>query len=101
MATEPLQQTSRARNGILPVSAAALQKASAGGRAARTAGKPPADKLKITIRRLPPGLTKAEFEAALGEEWLLSKGKVDYFGYMGGKVSEKYGMLHSFFWRIP
>ncbi|KAI9716660.1 MAG: hypothetical protein M1812_005198 [Candelaria pacifica] len=91
MATEPLRETSRARNGILPISASTLQKASASGRAAGTAGKPSADKLKVTIRRLPPGLTKTEFEAALGEEWMPGKGRVDYFGYTVGKVSERKG----------
>ncbi|KAI9757914.1 MAG: hypothetical protein M1835_000628 [Candelina submexicana] len=91
MANEPLQETSRARNGILPVSATTLQKASAGGRAALAAGKSSADKLKVTIRRLPPGLTRTEFEAGLGEDWIEGKGKVDYFGYTVGKVSERKG----------
>lgn len=60
-----------------------------GGQAAR---------LKLEIRRLPPGLTEAEFEAILGDEWRLGHGKVDWQEYRRGKggsssSSEKMGKL--------
>ena len=55
-----------------------------------SATRPPAVKLKINIRRLPPGLTEAEFEAALGEDWLVGKGRVDWAVYKPGKISKEY-----------
>jgi len=45
-------------------------------------------RLKLLIRRLPPGLTAAEFESALGPEWKLGGGKVDWFVYRHGKISK-------------
>lgn len=48
--------------------------------------KQPAARLKLEIRRLPPGLTLSEFEEALGEEWTLGKGRVDWREYRQGKV---------------
>ncbi|KAK5240117.1 hypothetical protein LTR16_011092, partial [Cryomyces antarcticus] len=54
-------------NGVLPVPAATLQQ---GGQHNRSSpSKTPAPRLKIEIRRLPPGLTRTEFETALGDEW--------------------------------
>ncbi|EME40746.1 hypothetical protein DOTSEDRAFT_74324 [Dothistroma septosporum NZE10] len=58
-------------------------------RAAATA-KGPAPRLKLEIRRLPPGLTLTEFEETLGDEWKLGNGKVDWREYKQGKV--KLGM---------
>ncbi|KAL8685566.1 MAG: hypothetical protein Q9218_007681 [Villophora microphyllina] len=52
-----------------------------------TAGGP-ASRLKLVIRRLPPGLTQAEFEEALGEEWQLGNGKVDWAAFKHGRVSK-------------
>lgn len=49
-----------------------------------------APRLKLLVRRLPPGLTRAEFESAVGEEWAIGKGKVDYYLYKEGKVSKEY-----------
>ncbi|KAF5628416.1 hypothetical protein F52700_8150 [Fusarium sp. NRRL 52700] len=42
---------------------------------------------KLVIRRLPPGMTEAEFVSILGSEWELGKGKVDWFSFAGGKIS--------------
>ncbi|EXM29293.1 RNA recognition motif domain [Fusarium oxysporum f. sp. vasinfectum] len=42
---------------------------------------------KLVIRRLPPGMTQAEFVSILGSEWELGKGKVDWFSFAGGKIS--------------
>ncbi|RGP72131.1 hypothetical protein FSPOR_2976 [Fusarium sporotrichioides] len=42
---------------------------------------------KLTIRRLPPGMTEAEFASILGSEWEVGKGKVDWFCFAEGKIS--------------
>ncbi|GJN84721.1 hypothetical protein PLIIFM63780_008284 [Purpureocillium lilacinum] len=42
---------------------------------------------KLVIRRLPPGMTVAEFVAILGPDWEVNKGKVDWLSYSPGKVS--------------
>ncbi|KAI6848991.1 hypothetical protein KC332_g1593 [Hortaea werneckii] len=73
----PPKQIAKNDRGVLPVNAAA--------RAAPTA-KAPAPRLKLEIRRLPPGLTLTEFEEALGEEWKLGNGKVDWREYRQGKI---------------
>lgn len=63
-------------NGVLAVSPAIIQNAPA-----KTAIR-----LKLEVRRLPPGLTKHEFEQAFGDEWKLGAGKVDWLEYRQGKV---------------
>ncbi|KAI7553685.1 hypothetical protein KC331_g1062 [Hortaea werneckii] len=73
----PPKQIAKNDRGVLPVNAAA--------RAAPTA-KAPAPRLKLEIRRLPPGLTLSEFEEALGDEWKLGNGKVDWREYRQGKI---------------
>ncbi|KAJ9632524.1 hypothetical protein H2203_000929 [Taxawa tesnikishii (nom. ined.)] len=62
--------------GVLPVNPAALQ-------------TPPAKsslRLKLEIRRLPPSLTKDEFQDAFGDEWRVGAGKIDWLEYRPGKV---------------
>lgn len=72
-------------NGILPV--AVLNKS---GPAQPSRGPKAAQpRLKLVLRRLPPGLTKPEFEAAIGDEWKLGAGKVDWFSYRKGKISKE------------
>lgn len=61
--------------GVLPVNAAARANAS----------RTNTTKLKLQVRRLPPGLTLTEFEEALGDEWKLDNGKVDWREYRQGK----------------
>ena len=46
-------------------------------------------RLKVVIRRLPPGLTQAEFEEALGEEWKVGRDRVDWTVYKIGKLSRE------------
>ncbi|PGH09708.1 hypothetical protein GX51_00388 [Blastomyces parvus] len=70
--------------GVLPISATATQKAPPNKPSSRAA----APRLKLLIRRLPPGLTPQEFEAVLGDEWKVGNGKVDWFHYKEGKVSK-------------
>ncbi|KAF7196681.1 hypothetical protein HII31_02051 [Pseudocercospora fuligena] len=64
--------------GVLPVNAATRAAASKG----------PAPRLKLEIRRLPPGLTLTEFEEILSEEWKPGNGKVDWREYRQGKVKQ-------------
>ncbi|KAG8423165.1 hypothetical protein J3458_000080 [Metarhizium acridum] len=49
--------------------------------------KPQNEGEKLVIRRLPPGMTKEECISILGPEWEISKGKVDWFSYVPGKIS--------------
>jgi len=74
-------------NGILPV--AVLQK-NAPSQAPR-GPKAAAPRLKLICRRLPPGMTHAEFEAILGDEWKVGAGKVDWLRWEQGKISKEYG----------
>ncbi|CAG7929008.1 unnamed protein product [Penicillium olsonii] len=73
--------------GLLSIPATVTQK-SGSGAPAKKAPKPPAPRLKLLIRRLPPGLTQAELEIALGEQWKVGAGKVDWLQYKPGKVSK-------------
>ncbi|KAK5108983.1 hypothetical protein LTR62_007617 [Meristemomyces frigidus] len=70
------KNTERA-GGMLPVNAAT--------RAAAATNKSTI-RLKLEIRRLPPGLTLSEFEEVFGDEWKLGKGKVDWREYRQGKI---------------
>lgn len=83
------QPTGKPTAGVLQIPAAATQK-SASGAPAKKAPKPPAPRLKLLIRRLPPGLTQIELETALGDEWKVGAGKVDWLVYKPGKVSKEY-----------
>ncbi|KAI1912820.1 hypothetical protein LOZ65_005914 [Ophidiomyces ophidiicola] len=72
--------------GILPISVAATHPTGAG--VPRTSlVKASTPRLKLLIRRLPPGLVRAEFSAALGEEWAVGNGRIDWFIYKPGKVA--------------
>lgn len=68
--------------GVLPVSSTT-----------RAAAKAPAPRLKLEIRRLPPGLTLSEFEEVMGDEWKLGNGKVDWREYRQGKVKHGLGKV--------
>ncbi|CAI7622160.1 unnamed protein product [Penicillium palitans] len=80
-------QPGKTTAGLLPISAAATQKSGSGAPAKKTP-KPPAPRLKLLIRRLPPGLTQAELESALGGQWKAGAGNVDWLQYKPGKVSK-------------
>jgi regulator of nonsense transcripts 3 len=79
--------------GLLPISAAATRKTPPKNPTSSSSG--PTPRQKLLIRRLPPGLTQAEFDAALGVEWQVGKGKVDYFLFKEGKVSKECVICHS------
>ncbi|KOS22021.1 Regulator of nonsense transcripts UPF3 [Escovopsis weberi] len=49
--------------------------------------KAPSEGEKLVIRRLPPGMTQDEFVSILGHEWETGNGKVDWFYYVRGKIS--------------
>jgi regulator of nonsense transcripts 3 len=55
----------------------------------KTQGRAGLPKLRLIVRRLPPGLTEDEFQAALGDEWMVSAGKVDWAAYKEGKISKE------------
>lgn len=74
-------------NGVLSVPASATQKKS-GGNPERHPQQTSA-RLKIIIRRLPPGLTQGEFEEAMGDDWKVGGGKVSWASYKAGKVSKE------------
>ena len=46
-------------------------------------------RMKIIIRRLPPGLGEAEFYACLGEQWRTGQEKVDWASYKPGSISKE------------
>lgn len=71
-------------NGILPVAALHQQKPPAQPPRGQKAAQP---RLKLVCRRLPPGLTRPEFDALLGDEWKPGGGKIDWLIYKKGKIS--------------
>lgn len=75
--------TAKPSGGLLPMPGSTPQKAP------NPPAKTAAPRLKLLIRRLPPGLTQAEFETALGDDWKIGGGKVDWFQYKEGKVSKE------------
>jgi regulator of nonsense transcripts 3 len=84
--------SSQSANGVLPIPAAVLLKQSAPPNAPRgpARSKPTSPRLKVAIRRLPPGLTEEEFQGVLGDDWKVGGGKVDWFVYKAGKISKEY-----------
>ena len=80
--------------GVLPIPAAITEKSSITPitTAAKSAAKASTSRLKLIIRRLPPGLTQSEFETFLGDEWMTGLGKIDWLLYRPGKVSREYAI---------
>ncbi|KAJ5894871.1 hypothetical protein N7495_006562 [Penicillium taxi] len=81
-----MTQPSKSPAGVLQISAAVTQKGTSSS--PKKAPKPPSQRLKLIIRRLPPGLTRAEFVETLGLEWTAGAGKVDWLEFKAGKVSK-------------
>ncbi|KAL4918332.1 Smg-4/UPF3 family-domain-containing protein [Aspergillus aurantiobrunneus] len=79
------QILSKSRGGVLQIPASETQKSTP---ASKKAPKPAAPRLKLLVRRLPPGLTQDEFETALGTEWKIGAGRVSWSQYKPGKVSK-------------
>ncbi|KIW98184.1 uncharacterized protein Z519_01768 [Cladophialophora bantiana CBS 173.52] len=78
---------SRAAGGVLPVNAAARKNAAVQS-ASKSSPRTPAPRLRLIIRRLPPGLTEAEFWTILGDDWKVGNGKIEWAAYKDGKVSK-------------
>lgn len=72
--------------GVLPISTVATKKT---GTAQKAAQRSPAPRLRLIIRRLPPGLTQTEFWDVLGTEWQTGNGKVDWHAFKEGKISRE------------
>ncbi|KAL5041573.1 Smg-4/UPF3 family-domain-containing protein [Aspergillus fruticulosus] len=79
------QILSKSSGGVLQIPASATNKNAS---APKKAPKPAAPRLKLLVRRLPPGLTQEEFETALGAEWEVGAGRVSWAQYKPGKVSK-------------
>ncbi|KAJ5756826.1 hypothetical protein N7533_006369 [Penicillium manginii] len=79
-----MTQSGKATAGVLQIPATATQKSTS----TKKTPKPPAPRLKLLIRRLPPGLTQVELETSLGDEWKTGAGRVDWLQYKPGKVSK-------------
>ena len=77
-------------NGVLAVPASATQRGHRPNTSNNIPRAPsaPAARHKILVRRLPPGLTQAEFEEALGEEWKPGGEKIGWADYKPGKISK-------------
>jgi len=56
-------------------------------KAPRTKAAPEGE--KVVVRRLPPAMTEDEFTSILGDDWRVGHGKVDWFSYYPGKVSQQ------------
>ena len=69
--------------GVLPVTAAQTRKPFK-----QQQPRPPAPRLRLIIRRLPPGLTEVEFWECIGGEWQVGKGKIDWAAFKAGKISK-------------
>ncbi|KAI5863574.1 Smg-4/UPF3 family-domain-containing protein [Durotheca rogersii] len=79
--------TSRKPNGASGVLSASTAHASNDApKAPKT--REPLKGRKVVIRRLPPGLSEAEFWAILGDEWKSRNGKVDWTRFHDGQISQ-------------
>ena len=93
MATNQTQAKAPRPNGLLSIPASATNK-QATARMETLSSRSTAPRPKMIVRRLPPGLSQAEFEASMGKEWQVHQGKVDWIVYKPGKVSTEYITLH-------
>lgn len=76
-------------SGVLSIPASATLKKSGPTQQAQPSRGAGA-RLKVVIRRLPPGLDQSEFEETLGEDWKYAGDRVDWAIYKPGKVSKEY-----------
>jgi regulator of nonsense transcripts 3 len=84
-----MASSAKAPNGMLPIPASATKKPTAAPKPSKSQGRAGLPKLRLIVRRLPPGLTEDEFQAALGDEWKVGAGKVDWAAYKEGKISKE------------
>ncbi|KAF2018930.1 hypothetical protein BU24DRAFT_488988 [Aaosphaeria arxii CBS 175.79] len=71
-------------NGVLPASVLQKNAPTPAPRGPKAASP----RLKLVLRRLPPGLTKAELDQILGDEWKVGGGKIDWLSFREGKISK-------------
>ncbi len=76
-------------SGVLSIPASATLKKSGPTQQAQPSRGAGA-RLKVVIRRLPPGLDQSEFEETLGKDWKSTGDRVDWAIYKPGKVSKEY-----------
>lgn len=81
-------QPTKTTGGVLPIPAAATTQHQPNG-SNKTQAKSTTARLKVLIRRLPPGITQAEVQTGLGEAWQPGKGKVDWVSFRPGKASKE------------
>ncbi|KAK2751177.1 hypothetical protein FQN57_000254 [Myotisia sp. PD_48] len=73
--------------GILPIATTSEQKSTTNPSSKPSSSRANAPRLKVHVRRLPPGITQDEFESVLGDDWKVGNGKIDWFAFKQGKVS--------------
>ncbi|KIV87206.1 hypothetical protein PV11_02768 [Exophiala sideris] len=73
--------------GVLPVNAATRKNASVQS-TPKSSSRTPAPRLRLVVRRLPPGLTETEFWTVLGDDWKIGGGRVDWAAFKDGKISK-------------
>ena len=78
-------------NGVISIPAAATKKPSP-LKPENMPTRIAAPRLKLVVRKLPPGLTQPEYEDMMGEDWKVDGGKVDWLVYQAGKVSKEYDL---------
>lgn len=54
-----------------------------------TPSRSSAQRLKVIVRRLAPGLTEAEFSTFLGDEWKAGNSRTDWISYRQGRISKE------------
>lgn len=69
--------------GVLPINPAATRKPQ------KPQQRTPAVRLRLIVRRLPPGLSETEFWDNLGDDWAVGKGKVEWAAFKPGKISKE------------
>lgn len=84
--TTPPVTIAKPQGGVLPISAVTDKNPHARPLAQK---QQPQQKTKVVLRRLPPGITRAEVEAALGDDWKLGAGKVAWADFKPGKISKE------------
>ncbi|KAK2848560.1 hypothetical protein FQN49_005603 [Arthroderma sp. PD_2] len=78
---------SKVSPGVLAINPSVTQKGTPPPTSRGHSSKANAPRLKLHVRRLPPGLTQTEFESCLGDHWAVGRGKIDWFLFKEGKVS--------------
>lgn len=84
-----MASTKSRSGGLLPINPAVTKKGSPNANQSKSTPKLPSPRLRLIIRQLPPGLTEVEFWTALGNEWRVGEGRVEWAAFKDGKVSKE------------